>query len=298
MRRLSERKARRIGLRCGVPGAVLLLLIVVALAPGLVTGIDPLEQDASHRLLPPGRGHPMGTDGFGRDVFSRVVHGTSASLGSAFLGFLAAFLAGASVGLVSAYRGGMLDRALQRSVDILLGIPFLVMALVIVVALTPSAFSVGAAIAAALAAPIARYTRAVARPYLSEPWVDAARLCGAGGARIMLRHVLPNAASPLITQGAAFLVTAVTAEATLSFLGLGIPAPFPSWGRMLLEGARQYLESAPWITAFPALALLLTVMSIVMLGDALRDLLLRRGVGVRKASGRGNIGMDADHRAG
>ena len=114
----------------------------------------------------------------------------------------------------------------------------------------------------------------------------------------MLRHVLPNAASPLITQGAAFLVTAVTAEATLSFLGLGIPAPFPSWGRMLLEGARQYLESAPWIAAFPALALLLTVMSVVMLGDALRDLLLRRGVGVRKASGRGNIGMDADHRAG
>ena len=254
-----------------IAAAVLFLLVLAAVFPGLVGARDPLAQSAADRLQPPGRGHIMGTDGFGRDVASRVVHGARVSLGIGFLGFGVASALGILAGTFSAYRGGAFDLVFQRLIDMFLGFPFLVLALVMVVGLGPSAVSIGAAIAVALAPQVSRVARAATLQVRVEPYVEAARLCGAGTRRIVFRHLLPNTLPPIIGQISSYLGTAVAAEATLSFLGLGISPPFASWGLMLQEGARQYLERAPWIALFPGLALSITVLCASVIGDSLRD---------------------------
>jgi peptide/nickel transport system permease protein len=271
------RSRQGLGIAGKISAIVLLFFLFMALAPGSFTPADPLAQDLSQRLVPPGQQHPLGTDGFGRDVLSRVVHGARTSLAAALAGLAAAALLGVAVGLCSAWEPRFASVLLRGSMNVLLAIPFLLLALVIVVSMRASFLSVAVAIAAGLVAPIARLAEAAARSVLREPYIDAARLGGAGAARILMLHVLPNAASPILTQVTGYVGVAVSAEATLSFLGLGIPAPYPSWGRMLQEGARQYLEVAPWVAGFPGLAVALTVVSASLLGDALRDLVARRG---------------------
>ncbi len=269
-----------------LPAAALLgLMAIAALFPGLITRQDPLSQNVAERLAPPGPEHLFGTDGFGRDVFSRVVHGTRASVLVGILAVSFASVIGVTVGLASGYAGGKVDLVLQRGVDVFLGFPFLALALVIIVALRPSALSVALAIGVAQAPLVARVARAAAMAIRTEDYILAARSGGAGPVRIVFRHVLPNSLSPILAQVTGYLGAAMAAEATLSFLGLGTPPPFPSWGGMLQEGARQYLETGPWIAAFPGLALSLAVMSFALLGDAVRDALeVRRPPGVPRRS--------------
>jgi peptide/nickel transport system permease protein len=252
--------------------AVLVALLLAAAAPGLITTADPLAQDATMRLLPPGPAHLLGTDGFGRDVLSRLLHGARASLGCAFAAVGAAGILGVPLGTASARRRGPAGPLLQGATAVLLSVPFLLLAMVIVTSLTLSFTSVTLAIAAGLVAPTARMAEAAARVVLVQPYVDAARIAGAGPVRILVRHVLPNALPVILTHLTGALAVAISAEATLSFLGLGIPAPWPSWGRMLQEGARQHLESAPWIAGSAGVAIALAAAGAALLGDALADL--------------------------
>jgi len=263
--------------------AVLILMGIVALMADFVATHDPLTQNAAEILRPPGFDHYFGTDGAGRDIFSRVVHGSRVSL---YIGFLAMGLAsvvGTFVGTASAYLGGIFDLIVQRVIDVLLGFPFLVLALIMVVALGSSPTSVAIAIALAQAPQIARLSRATAFLINAEPYMDAARASGAGSYRIIWRHLMPNSFSPVLAQVTGYFGAAVAAETALSFLGLGVPPPFPSLGRMLQEAVRQYFEVAPWATIFPGMALSLIVVSAALLGDAIRDLLDPRHVLPRRA---------------
>ena len=253
--------------------AVLIVMGVVALMADFIATHDPLAQNAAELLRPPGPGHYFGTDGFGRDIFSRVVHGSRVTLYVGFLAVGMAAVVGICAGTVSAYRGGTFDLAVQRVIDVFLGFPFLVLALIMVVALGSSPTSVAVAIALSLAPQVARLSRASALSIRGELYVEAARVIGASPYRIIWRHLLPNSFPPVLAQVTGYFGVAVVAETALSFLGLGVSPPFPSWGRMLQEGARQYFEVAPWATVFPGLALSLTVVSSALLGDAVRDLL-------------------------
>ncbi len=254
-----------------IAAAVLGLVVVSAVFAPIIARHDPVEQDVERRLERPGRAHLFGTDGFGRDVFSRVVHGARASLTVGFGAAALAGLIGVAVGLTTAYAGGAADLIAQRAVDVLLGFPFLVLALIVIVALAPSTISLTLAIGVGLAPHTARLARSAALPIVEEQYVAAARATGAGPFHIVLFHILPNTAPPIVAQLTGYFGAAVAAEAALSFLGLGVPPPFPSWGRMLQEGTRAYFEAAPWVTLLPGLVLSLTVMSCAILGDTIRD---------------------------
>ena len=248
------------------------VMFVAALAD-LIAPYDPLAQRADQRLAAPDSTFYFGTDGLGRDVLSRVIFATRTSLYVGLLAVGLASLVGITIGMISSYHGGAFDLGIQRIIDILLGFPFLVLAVILVVALTPSSTSVAVAVAVALTPQVARVARSSGLRIKDEPYVLAARLSGASALRIVWSHLLPNSLSPILVQITGYFGTAVAAETALSFLGLGVPPPFPSWGRMLQEGARQYLEAAPWTTVFPGLALSMTVLSSALLGDGVRDLL-------------------------
>ena len=253
--------------------AVLTALVVAAVFADLIATHDPVAQDIAARLEEPSSGAFFGTDTLGRDVFSRVVHGARISLYVGIVSVAIAVALGGAVGLVSGYVGGKLDLAIQRVVDALLAFPVLVLALVLVTALTPSTSSVIAAVAIAATPQMVRLARAEALKARGELYVTAAEAAGAGPLRILLRHVLPNGAGPMAVLAASLLEQAIVAEASLSFLGLGAPPPDPSWGRMLREGTGGFLEAAPWLTLFPAAALTLAVFSFAVIGDAARDIL-------------------------
>ena len=250
---------------------ILAAITTMALLADVIATHDPVAQDVARRLTPPGPDAYFGTDGFGRDVFSRVVHGSRASLYVGLLSVGIASVAGIALGTLSAYWGDPFDLIVQRAVDTLLGFPLLVLAIVMVVALGPSANSVVVALAVAMTPQVARLSRAGALQVREELYMDAAMVIGAPPHRIILRHLLPNSFPPVLAQVTGYFGAAVVAETALSFLGLGVPPPFPSWGRMLEEGSRQYFEAAPWATIFPGLLLSLTVLSSALLGDALRD---------------------------
>lgn len=237
------------------------------LAADSVAPFDPLEQDVGRRLVPPGGEHFFGTDGFGRDVFSRTLYGGRTTIAVATAAVAAAGVAGVSLGLISAYAGGRFDLVIQRGVDLLLGFPFLVLALVVVVALTPSAMAVAAAISVSLTPSVVRVGRAAALQVAGEEYLLVIRSTGAGAARIIFRHILKAAWRPVTAYLTTCIGTAVAAEATLSYLGLGIPPPYPSWGRMLLEGSRVYFDAAPWVTLLPGTVLCLTIVGLVLLGN-------------------------------
>ena len=252
---------------------VLLTMALVAIFAAQVAVHDPLTQDIPNRLRPPGGGFLFGTDSFGRDTFSRVIHGARVSAYVGGLSVVLATIVGVFTGISSAYLGGKLDMAIQRVVDTLIAFPSLVLALVMVAILGPSLNNIVSAITVSLAPQIARIARSQAFSTKQETYVSAAVSIGARPLRIMLRHILPNSLAPIVIQASGYLEQAVVAEATLSFLGLGVPPPFPSWGRMLQEGAQGYMEIAPWLIFFPGLALALAVFSFAVIGDALRDLL-------------------------
>jgi peptide/nickel transport system permease protein len=249
------------------------LFVLTAVFADLIGRYDPLTVDSAHALARPSWQHWMGTDSFGRDVFSRIIHGSRISLavglGSTALG--ATF--GVMIGLASGYLSGWVDLVFQRVTDILQALPLLVLALVMTAALGPSLPNVIIAIAIPLVPIVARVIRANTLALREQPFVEAAKSIGMSEMRIALRHVLPNTLAPLIVLATAQLGSTVLTEASLSFLGLGIPEPYPSWGRMLSESAAEYVRTAPWLVIFPGIAISLAVFGTNLFGDALRDVL-------------------------
>jgi len=251
---------------------MLIGIVFLALFADLLPLQDPLAQNIPSQFESPGYESFFGTDNFGRDVFSRVIYGSRPSLYIAITSVVLGTLLGTLIGMISAYRGGWIDLVSQRVVDMLLGFPILVLAVFIVVALGPSAHAVMIAIAVAVMPQMVRLSRSRALAVREETFILAARAIGASPLRIVLRHILPHTISPVLTYATGYIGTALVAESALSFLHLGVPPPYPSWGAMLYEGW-IYLEAAPWLTIFPGIVLSITAFSFVFLGDALRDIL-------------------------
>lgn len=256
----------------GFAGGVLLLLMgTVAILAPLISPHDPLIQDIPNRLTAPSSQYWLGTDNFGRDVLSRTLYGARISLYVGFASVGLATVVGMLLGVASGYLGGVVDLVLQRAVDMLLGFPGLILAMVMVVAMGASLNNVVLAIAVVFSPRVVRLARSSALSIKEEPYVLAAQSIGASHVRIMLRHILPNALAPVFVLATGYLGTAIVVEASLSYLGLGVPPPNPSWGNMIFAGSRGNLEAAPWLSVFPGLTLAFVVFSFSFLGDALRD---------------------------
>ncbi len=256
----------------GALGAlVIFAIIALAILAGSVSPFDPTAQIAT-RLAPPDGRYLLGVDEFGRDVLSRIIHGSRISLYVGIVSVGIALLAGATMGLLAGYYGGWIDNLVMRLVDIMFSFPSIILAIAITGILGPSLTNAMIAIGIVYAPTFARVTRGPVLSVIQEQYIEAARTLGAGDRRILLRHVLPNVMAPLIVQTTLSLSTAILTEASLSFLGLGTQPPDPSWGTMLGTG-RKYMEIAPWVAVFPGVAIMITVLGFNLLGDGLRDAL-------------------------
>jgi peptide/nickel transport system permease protein len=258
----------------GVLGALLLAVIVTAalLAP-VIAPYSPTEFLPYGPYAEPGPGAILGTDQLGRDLFTRILFGGRTSLAIAAVAMLLGVGLGSAVGLLSGYLGGRVDLLVQRGMDVMDAFPSLVLAILFVAMLGPSARNVTIAVAFVLIPGTNRVARSVALSLRAQPFVEAATAIGASPARVMLRHMVPGLVAPMTIVAAAAVASAIVTEASLSFLGLGPPPPAATWGQMLSGEVRQHLVDAPWLAIFPGLALSLTVFAISMLGDTLRDVL-------------------------
>jgi ABC-type dipeptide/oligopeptide/nickel transport system permease subunit len=247
--------------------AVLAALLAPALAP-----YDPLKQDLGNSLARPGRAHLLGTDNVGRDVLARVIWGTRISLVAGFVSVALAVVAGGLIGLVAGYWGGRIDGVAMRLMDAVLSFPPLVLALALGAVLGADLTGVLIALGLVYTPTFARLMRGQVLAIRARDFVEAARALGGSGWRIAWRHVLPNAATAIVVQASLSVAFAILAEASLSFLGLGVQPPQASWGSMINAG-RGYLQQAPWIVFGPGAALFVTVLGLNFLGDAVRDAL-------------------------
>ncbi len=255
-------------------GAVVTLLILfVAVAAPVVSPYNPIDPHYTDLFHPPSARYLMGTDNFGRDVFSRVLWGARTSATVSFLGVMIGATVGAAWGLGSGYLGSMFDLLSQRVIDALLAFPVLILTMTVVAAFGASDVSLIAAIAVALIPQSARAVRATAIAVREREFVDAARSTGAGTARILLRHILPSCLTPYIVVMSVSLGWAIVVEASLSFLGLGPPPPTPSWGAMLSNEGRQYLLQAPWLALAPGITITVAVFGLSLFGEAISDAL-------------------------
>ena len=258
----------------GAIGAfIVLVMVVTAAAAGILAPYDPLETDYAAMLSAPGAGHWLGTDAFGRDVFSRLVYGSRTALMVGLGASLLGGTLGAVIGVASAYFGGRVDLFIQRIMDVLLAFPLIILALAVVAVLGTGVENVILAIAVPMIPRCARVVRSSALAVREMPYVDAARAAGFGHSRIILRHMLPNVMAPYLIMLTAFLGQAILLEASLSFLGLGVQEPIAAWGLMLRGAAVQFAETAPWMAIFPGLAISLAVFGFNLFGDSLRDAL-------------------------
>ena len=257
------------------------LLVIVAMclaatfAPWVVPH-DPFELNYVSILAAPSWDHPFGTDNFGRDVFSRVVYAARTALAIGFLSSLIGSTIGALIGVVSAYFGGWIDTLIQRLMDVLMSFPIIVLALAVVAVLGRNiVLGIDVNLIIAIGIPmipkVARVVRSSALAIRELPYIDAARACGYSHGRIVLRHIVPNVAAPYLIMLTAFVAQAILLEASLSFLGLGVTEPIPSWGLMLSGSAADFYLEAPWMIIFPGLAISLAVFAFNLFGDSLRD---------------------------
>jgi peptide/nickel transport system permease protein len=263
-------------MRLRVPVLLSALFIVSTVAVALVAPVlpvkSPTSQSVIRRLKAPSVEHALGTDRLGRDVLSRVVWGARVSLAVGAVVVAISALAGTVVGLTSGYFRGLASDLLVRGIDVLQAFPALILALAIVTALGPGLATVIAGISLGYVPQFARVTRAAALAVREREYVEAARAAGAGPVRVLLRHVLPNGFDPVIVLCTLLVPAAILTESMLSFLGLGITEPTPTWGNMIDNG-RLVLREAPWLTVFPSIALVLTVIAFNLVGDAIRDAL-------------------------
>jgi peptide/nickel transport system permease protein len=259
--------------RLGPLGVVVMLLaIVVALFAPVISPYDPLKQDLGHTLARPDRSHLMGTDNVGRDVLSRMVWGTRVSLMAGFGSVALAMVTGGLLGLLAGYAGGRADGFVMRVMDAVLSFPPLVLALALGAVLGAGLTGVVIALGVVYTPTFARLMRGQVLTITARDYVEAARALGAPGWRVAWHHVLPNAAAPIVIQASLSVAFAILAEASLSFLGLGIQPPGASWGSMINAG-RGYLQQAPWIVFWPGAALFVTVVGLNFVGDAVREAL-------------------------
>jgi peptide/nickel transport system permease protein len=258
----------------GAIGAgVVLLNLVVGVLANVISPYDPLATDYGAMLAAPSRAHWLGTDAFGRDVLTRIIYGSRTAM---LVGFSCACVGatlGAVIGVASAYFGGKVDLFIQRVMDIFLSFPLIILALAVVAMLGTGLTNVIAAITVPMIPRAALVARSSALAIRELPYVDAARAAGFRHGRIILRHMSPNVMAPYLIMLTAFLGQAILAEASLSFLGLGVSEPTPAWGLMLRGAAVQFAESAPWMAVFPGLAISLAVFAFNLFGDSLRDAL-------------------------
>lgn len=258
----------------GAAGGVLMaVMLVAALFAEVLATVDPVATDANRTLARPSAEHWLGTDHLGRDIYARIVHGARVSLIVGAASTVLGSVLGGVAGLLSGYLGGKTDLVAQRILDILQGLPLLVLALVMSAALGPSLPNVVIAISIPIVPRAARVVRSSVLSIREMQYIEAARALGLRHLRIAFRHVLPNTMGPFIVLGTAQLGSAILVEAALSFLGLGVPEPYPSWGRMLSVSAAEYAQKAPHLVLFPGLAISLAVFGSNLLGDALRDTL-------------------------
>ncbi|MCG8543425.1 MAG: ABC transporter permease [Alphaproteobacteria bacterium] len=252
-------------------GAVVLVMIILAVFANYLTPYDPELNSFEHMLVPPSADFWLGTDQFGRDLWTRIVYGARTAL---FVGFTAAFV-GAFIGLVlgvgSAYFSGKVDLIFQRVMDVFMAFPLIIMALAVVAIFGTGTQNVIIAITIPFIPRCARVVRSNALAIREIPYVDAARALGYSHTRIIMRHMVPNVMAPFLIMLTAFVGQAILLEASLSYLGLGVQEPTPAWGLMLQGGAEEYAESAPWVAVFPGLAITLAVFGFNLFGDAVRD---------------------------
>ena len=255
-----------------IAATLLLLVVLVAVFDETVAPDGPNEISVDDRLQAPSWDHPFGTDDLGRDILSRVVLGAAVSLRVGFLAVAFALVVGALIGLLAGFYGRWVDDVLMRSMDVLFAFPAVLLAIAVLAVRGPGAGNTALAIGIVYIPVFARVTRASVLGVREEVYVRASRSVGASDLRLLTRHVLPNAAPPIIVQTSVSLAFAVLAEAALSFLGLGTQPPNPSWGLMLAEG-RGFIDIAWWLAFFPGMAIFLTVLCFNLLGDGLRDVL-------------------------
>ncbi len=253
-------------------GVVIIMIIMAIFAPW-ITAYDPVLNSFEHMLVPPDGDFWLGTDQFGRDIFTRIVYGAQTAL---FVGFAASTIgsvAGLVLGVASAYFGGWFDLIFQRVMDVFMAFPLIILALAVVATLGPGTENVIIAITIPFIPQCARVVRSNALAIREIPYVDAARALGFGHARIILRHMVPNVMAPFLILFTAFVGQAILLEASLSYLGMGVQEPTPAWGLMLQGGAEEYAESAPWVAVWPGVAISLAVFGFNLFGDAVRDTL-------------------------
>lgn len=256
-----------------IGAAIILVMAVVAVGARWFAPYDVLATDYGAMLAPPSAAHWLGTDAYGRDVFSRVVYGSRTALLVGFGASMIGATLGALIGVASAYFGGRIDLIVQRLMDILISFPLIILALAVVAILGTGLQNVILAIAIPMIPRCARVVRASALSIREMPYVDAARAAGFTDSRIVLRHMLPNVMAPYLIMLTAFLGQAILLEASLSFLGLGVQEPIAAWGLMLRGAAVEFAETAPWMAIFPGLAISLAVFGFNLFGDSLRDAL-------------------------
>ena len=249
-------------------------MIVIAAAAPLIAPLSPSAQFSDAVLKGPGavERHLLGTDEFGRDILSRIIWGARVSLEVGLASVVFAFVLGVPLGIVAGVSGGRVETVIMRGADMLMAFPTLLLALIIVTALGGSLANEILAIGVALTPNFLRLARGLALTIRDQDYIVAARALGSGRLRVMARHVFPNTIYALVVVASLYIATAIRTEAGLSFLGLGIPPPTPTWGNILSEG-RQYIKCCPWITTFSGLAIMLAVLAFNLVGDALRDLL-------------------------
>jgi peptide/nickel transport system permease protein len=258
-------------------GAFGMLIVVIMAVTGLfaeaLAPYSPTANDFAAMTEAPSWTHWLGTDQFGRDLLSRIIYGARTALIVGLTSAVVGGFAGLVLGVASAYFGGALDLVFQRIFDIVMAFPLIIMALAMVAIFGTGVHNVIIAITIPLIPRCARVVRSSALAIREIPYVDAARACGFSHSRIILRHMVPNVMAPFLIMLTAFVGQAILAEASLSYLGLGVQEPTPAWGLMLQGGAEEYASTAPWIAVFPGLAIALTVFGVSLFGDALRDVL-------------------------
>ena len=252
--------------------SLVLAMSAAALLAPWISPHDPTALDLTAILQPPSSAHPLGTDALGRDVLARMLHGARVSLWVGFVSVGISVAIGLALGLAAGYFGGLADELIMRCVDIMLCFPSFFLILAVIAFLEPSLLNIMAVIGLTSWMGVARLVRAETLSLRERDFIAAARLAGAGPVRILSLHVLPNAVAPVLVSATLGVAGAILTESALSFLGLGVQPPMPSWGNMLLEG-KDVLEIAPWLSVFPGCAILLTVLGYNLLGESLRDLL-------------------------
>jgi peptide/nickel transport system permease protein len=267
-RRLKRNKMAILGL------IILTILVLLAIFADVIADYDNvvIKQNLAQRLQGPSAAHWLGTDEFGRDIFARLIHGTRVSLQVGIVAVGISIVIGGILGAVAGYYGGKLDNIIMRIMDIFLAVPSILLAIAIVSALGPSILNLMLAISISSVPSYARIVRASVLSIRDQEFIEAARAIGASNTRIIFRHIIPNSLAPVIVQATLGVASAILSTAGLSFIGLGIQPPAPEWGSML-SGGRQYLRYAWWVTTFPGVAIMITILSLNLLGDGLRDAL-------------------------